>query len=385
MQTVIAFPEKPENPEKFNKAPLDLVMCEDCKLIQLRHSFNKDMLYREYWYQSGISPTMVKALRELADKATGLAKLKEDDIVIDIGSNDGTLLSGYPDYVKRVGFEPSNVAKLPEKGKSFLIRDFFNAKSYSSTMTEKAKVITACAMFYDLEDPNTFVHDIKECLDKNGIFIIQMNYLGSMITNKTYDDICMEHDEYYSIAVLERLLDMHELRILDAELNSVNGGSIRAYITHKENNLVISGGAQRLHLLKLSEASLKLDDINTYKEFARSLEANKRKTLDFINKELRKGKKFNISGASTRGLTQMQFLGLDKKQIMYVEDANPRKWGKYYADTGISIIDPRKDTGADYKIVLPYHFIDQIRENQRAFLERGGKLITIIPEFRVIG
>lgn len=200
MQTVIAFPEKPENPEKFNKAPLDLVMCEDCKLIQLRHSFNKDMLYREYWYQSGISPTMVKALRELADKATGLAKLKEDDIVIDIGSNDGTLLSGYPDYVKRVGFEPSNVAKLPEKGKSFLIRDFFNAKSYSSTMTEKAKVITACAMFYDLEDPNTFVHDIKECLDKNGIFIIQMNYLGSMITNKTYDDICMEHDEYYSIA-----------------------------------------------------------------------------------------------------------------------------------------------------------------------------------------
>ncbi len=227
----------------YPHAPLELVLCNvkdgGCGLLQLRHTVERDLMYRKYWYKSGISTTMVKALADIASAAERLVNLSTGDIVIDIGANDGTLLRQYktPGLVT-VGFEPSNLWKLGIEGNSKIINDYFNYESFRRELgSKKAKVITSIAMFYDLEDPNTFVEDIKKCLDENGVWIIQMNYLGLMLENNTFDNISHEHLEYYSLLSLLNLLDKHNLEAFDVELNDVNGGSFRIYIKHKGGNV----------------------------------------------------------------------------------------------------------------------------------------------------
>ena len=382
MQTVVAFPEKAD--AELPKAPLEVMMCTDCTLLQLRYSFNKELLYREYWYESHINPMMVKALKDVVDKATEIIRLEKGDIVIDIGSNDSTLLLNYPKDVVKVGFEPSNIAKIPEEN-GILVNDFFNAADYYKAMSKPAKMISSCACFYDLLDPNAFLQDVCKCLDRDGLFIIQINYLGLMIRNKTYDDIVIEHECFYSLRSLEFLLERNGLEVIDAELNSVNGGSIRVYIKHRESILSIEGGSERVRVLRLEEEAMGLGRLETYERFHDYMEMNKQKALSFIKGEVEKGKKISIEGCSTRGLVQLQYIGLTDRDIAYAIDKNPRKYNRYYANTKIKIFPPEDAYKVDYKLVLPYHFLEGIKRDNSDFTRDGGKLITLIPEFNVIG
>jgi hypothetical protein len=175
------------------------------------------------------------------------------------------------------------------------------------------------------------------------------------------------------------------LEIIDAELNAVNGGSVRVYIKHKESSLVIEGGNQRVHMLRLSENAMYLGRLETYEKFQDYMEKNKQKALSFINEEVKKGKKISVEGCSTRGLVQMQYLGLTNKEIAYAVDKNPRKYNRFYANTKIKILPPENSPLVDYKLVLPYHFLEGIKKDNDDFMKNGGKLITLIPEFTVIG
>jgi len=386
LQSVIAFPEKQD--AELPKAPLEVVMCSNCTMLQLRYSFNKEMLYREYWYESGTSPTMVRALKDVVDNAINVAKLDKGDTVLDIACNDGTLLNQYPDNenIRRIGVDPSNVIPKNVNGLQ-IINDFFPSKKLEDFLNgDTVKIITCCAAFYDILKPNEFVEGIRKILKPNGIFVVQMNYLGLMVENKTYDDICIEHELFYSLKALELLLGRHGMEVIDLELNDVNGGSIRAYIKQSGSALAVEGGKARVERLRLWERSIELDRLGTYQRFSRSIEENRQRVLKFIGEELKKGKVFHIRGASTRGLTQVQFMGLTNREVKFVEDANPRKWDRFYADTKIRIIRPDEAAKlkADYKIVLPYHFIAEISNGEKPFLKEGGKLIVLIPEFRVI-
>ncbi len=386
MQTIVAFPEEPNEP--LEKAPLEVVMCKNCTLVQLKHSYNQDMLYKNYWYESAVSTSMVNALRDVVNKATSIVKLNHSDIVLDIASNDSTLLRQYEQKgITRIGIDPSNVARMQKDEQIKLINTFFSYDALKDAMYKSASIITCCGMFYDLDSPNAFLDDIKKILAPDGIFVIQMNYLALMLKNKTYDDICGEHREYYSFKVMEFLLGRHSLNIVDAELNDVNGGSIRAYVQHSDSARKIEGAEARLNRIRATEKEMGLSDPKTYREFASDILKNKEIILSFINTELANKKVFHIRGASTRGLTQVQFLNLTSSQISFIEDANPRKWGRFYADTKIKIISPDEAKGkkVDYKIVLPYHFISEIAEQEREFIKNGGKLIVSIPEFRMIG
>ncbi len=377
----------------FESGPLELVLCNvkdgGCGLLQLKHTVERDLLYTKYWYRSGISKMMVKALADIASAGSKLTKLRSGDLVIDIGANDGTLLRQYNiTGLRTVGFEPSDLWKFATKGTTKIINDYFNHDAFQKEFgSEKAKLITSISMFYDLEDPNTFVEDIKKSLDKNGVWIIQMNYLGLMLEKNTFDNICHEHLEYYSLMSLENLLERHALEAFDVELNDVNGGSFRIYIRHKGSGVRgFPGCEERMERQKNYEAKMGFDDSRVYDKFAQRIEKTKKELSTFLKQERKKGKRIFIYGASTRGLVVLQYAGIDNKLIEAATDMNPEKWGKYIVGTGIPIIsiEQYRKKKPDFLFVLPYHFLEEIKEQEKEFLKAGGKMIVAIPNFEVI-
>jgi NDP-4-keto-2,6-dideoxyhexose 3-C-methyltransferase len=219
------------------RAPLNLVRCARCSLVQLGHTFPRESLYRQYWYRSGISPTMRAALEDIVSKACDIVNPSSGDIVIDIGCNDGTLLRSYQKAgLQLVGFEPAkNLVQEARKVSKDIFNDFFNYKIFAAQFDgSKAKIVTSIAMFYDLDDPNSFITDIVKCLDRTGIWVIQQNYLPAMLRNNGFDNIGHEHLTYYSLNTLRELLNKSGLEIFHVETNDVNGGSFRTYVCHRE-------------------------------------------------------------------------------------------------------------------------------------------------------
>jgi hypothetical protein len=373
-------------------APLELLLCDrntgGCGLLQLKHTVPGEVLYKKYWYKSGVNQTMRMALADVADKAEKLVKLYSDDIILDIGCNDGTLLRSYKSRnVSLVGFEPAiNLLKEARIGTTKIINAFFNYQNFGKEFGgRKAKIITTIAMFYDLEEPNQFVSDIVKTLDRDGIWIIQMNYLPSMLQNNAFDNIVHEHLEYYSLQSLEYLLDMHNLKTFDVELNDLNGGSFRIYVSHKDcEKYTIQKNVKDI---RESERMMHLDDYSTYDAFAKRIYDLRAKTHDFIKKEVENGRKVYVYGASTKGNTILQFYNLDNRLIKAAVERNPDKWGKKTIGTLIPIIseEQARREKPDYFLILPWHFIKEFRKREKSFLDAGGKFIMPLPRFEIIG
>lgn len=389
-QYVTNFVSVPE--EQGEKIPLQLDLCNDCKLLQLRHTTPPDLMYRQYWYKSGISTTMVAALSDITEKIEKLIPLKAGDMVVDTGPNDGTLLRSYRQKnLKLIGFEPAkNLAPLAAVGTTKVVNDYWNYKAFEREFgSEKAKVITSIAMFYDLEDPNGFVADITKALDKEGLWIIQMCYLPTMLEVNAFDNICHEHLQYYSLLSLKHLLARHKMTIFDVELNDVNGGSYRCYIKHDDAKTIkpFPGAQKRVEALDTYEAKLGLDGVKAYVEFTDRVNSIKDQVRNFIQSETARGKVVYIYGASTKGNVLLQYFDLDTRLIKAATDKNPDKWGKKTVGTMIPIIsiDQYRKDKPDYLLVLPWHFSKEIPEQEREFLKAGGKMIFPLPEFKVVG
>jgi hypothetical protein len=376
------------------KAPLELVLCEQksggCGLLQLRHTLDLDVLYSNYWYRSGVSTTMVKALENIVNSAQKLIPLSAGDIVIDIGSNDGTLLRQYktPDIIT-IGFEPSNLWESGIPGTTKIYQNYFTAKPYEKDFGDKkSKIITSIAMFYDLEYPNTFVKDVKNCLHRDGLWIIQVNYLGLMLENNTFDNISHEHLEYYSLLSIENILKRHDMETIDIELNTVNGGSFRLYVKHKNGSVKpFADAEERLRRQRAYEEKMQFGDREVYNVFATRIKSLKNELKSFLQKENEKGKSIFIYGASTRGLIVLHHFEISNELIDAATDKNSQKWGKYIIGTGIPIlsIEEYRKRKPDYLLVLPYHFLEEIQNQEKIFLEKGGKMIVPLPELRVVG
>ena len=381
------------------KAPLELVLCNQkdggCGLLQLKHTVSSEAMFRTYWYRSGINKSMTDELAGIAGKIESIVSLKSGDFIIDIGSNDGTLLRSYKRVpgLNLVGFEPArNLEELGKKGTTKIFTDFFNFSAWRKEFgNAKAKVITAIAMFYDLDDPNDFVSDVVKCLDDEGIFVIQMMYLPSFLKRNAFDGICHEHLEYYSLLSLENLLKRHGLEIFDVEMREhVNEGSLRVYIrkTGKGSSLNIPDGAEeRIASFRANEEDLGLGDKKVYEELVRKVLESKKKTFSFIRQEVAKGKKIHGYAASTKGNTTLQFYGLTPDLIKAIADRNPDKWGRITVGTRIPVIseeDSRK-MKPDYYFVLAWHFLPEFIERESEFFQRGGKFIVPMPEFKVMG
>ncbi len=380
-----------DDDKKSLSAPLDLVLCNKrkggCGLLQLKHTVPGDILFRQFWYKSGVNQTIKNDIEDIVQKSKNLVKLNSNDIVIDIGANDGTLLRNYNDKnIKTIGFEPAtNLISEAKVGLTEIINDFFNSKAFFEKFpNETAKIITSVSMFYDLENPNEFVSDIVKILDENGIWIVQMNYLVSMLENNAFDNIVHEHLEYYSLQSLEALLDRHNLTIFDVEFNKINGGSIRAYVKHKNcQKFSITNNVQET---RNYEKNFGLDNEKPYYDFVNRIKKLKSQTYDFIKNKVNDGNIIHIYGASTRGNTLLQYYDLNSTLIKFASDRNPSKWGKHTAGTNVSIIseeESRKEKPT-YYLILPWYFLDEFLEREKDYLDHGGKFIVPLPIFRII-
>lgn len=377
------------------KAPLELVLCDakqgGCGLLQLRHTVSSEAMYRNYWYRSGINQTMTNELADIAANAARVANLQAGDFVIDIGANDGTLLRGYKvPRLNTVGFEPArNLYEHGKEGTTKIIVDFFNKSAWTAAFGQaKAKAITAIGMFYDLDDPNTFVADVCQCLDDRGVFIIQMMYMPFALERNAFDGICHEHLEYYTMSSLEKLLTRHNLEVFDVEMREeINEGSVRFYIRKKNDLHVASADSQaRVAQLRLAEERLGLEVLSTYEALVERIQDARKKTLDFLSQEKAKGKTIHGYAASTKGNTTLQFYGITTELVDAIADRNPTKWGKHTVASGIPIIseEDSRSKQPDYYFVLAWHFLPEFLKREENFLNQGGRFIVSMPEFKVV-
>lgn len=367
--------------------PLSLVLCEPatgCGLLQLEHSVDRDKLYKHYYYRSNCNPLMIQALRDITVSVNKYVRLKPGDIVVDIGSNDNTLLQQYTEKnLTRVGFEPAkNIARESSDKQITTFNDYFSRHTFEMFFGErKAKVVTSIAMFYDLDDPNKFVCDVAEILDDDGVWIIQMSYLPSMLNVVAFDNICHEHLEYYSLKSLEYLLARHGLKVVDVELNDTNGGSFRVYIKHHKSGYPRYGKA-RVETLHEVEAQSNLHDLHTYETFSKNAKNIKNMLADFVKKETVRGKSIYALGASTKGNTLLQYVGLDSHLITLAAEKSRDKIGKRMVGTNIPIISQAEalKRPPDYFLVLPWHFLVSFVAQLHPYLNAGGKLLVPMPK-----
>ena len=387
----------PEQPDGV-KAPLELVLCKRCTLLQLRHTVPGDAMYQNYWYRSGTNQTMRNALADIANTSERLMNLRAGESVLDIGCNDGTLLASYETKgIFRIGFDPAaNLAASSRKVADRVVSGFFAAEQFDRDpvlKTCRPKIVTSIAMFYDLEDPNQFVSDIKSVMHPDGVWVVQMSYLPLMLKQHDFGNICHEHLEYYSLESLEYLLKLHDFVVSDAQLNDVNGGSIRVFIQNRDADRTSLGdaayrrlAADRVSAMRAQEAKMGLGEPRTYLEFATWVERIKDDVSRFIGERVHSGKKVAVYGASTKGNVMLQYFGLDHDMITAASERNPDKWGKVTVGTRIPIVSEEEARTAkpDYFLVLPWHFVEEFRAREKNYLLGGGRFIVPLPHFTLI-
>jgi hypothetical protein len=375
--------------------PLELVRCdmtsdqEACGLIQTKHTVPGSILYSSYWYRSGVNRTMTENLHGIARGVEAIVSLESGDLVVDIGCNDGTLLDGYQaEGLRYLGFDPSDVARYAiEKGYD-VVNDFYSAQALRARRPDqKAKAITSIAMFYDLEYPRTFVADVAEALAERGIWVMELHYLPMMLEANAFDAIVHEHLEYYSLAVIERLVGEEGLEVVSAELNDMNGGSIRLFIGHAGQHTRTPEQLEALSALRVKEFELALDSPEPYEAFRLGSERVRDDLIAMCKQFHDEGKKIHVYGASTKGNTILQYAGLDNSYIEAAADRNPDKFGSETIATKIPIIseEDSRAMNPDYYLALPWHFLEEFLEREQEFLKRGGKFIVPLPEVRVVG
>jgi hypothetical protein len=373
--------------ENIATGPLCLSQCASCGLVQLRHNYDLGRLYGQtYGYRSGLNQSMVQHLHRKVERIRGLVKLQPRDLVVDIGANDSTLLRAYPDSLTLVGVDPSGL-----KFKQYypphiqLIPDFFSASLVQRAFPgRRAKVITSIAMFYDLERPQAFVDEVAGLLDDEGIWVFEQSYLPFMLETNSYDTICHEHLEYYSLRQIMHMTERAGLKVVDIEFNDVNGGSFsitaaRRSAPHSEARALIDETLRREHDLKLS-------DRGTYLRFAQTAVEHRGALVAFLTRLRQEGKKVLGYGASTKGNVLIQYCGLTPELVPYIAEVNQDKFGAYTPGSKIPIVSESEARAMkpDYFIVFPWHFRAGIVKREAEFLDRGGKFIFPLPRIDVV-
>lgn len=379
------FPKSPG--EKLSKGPLDLVWCPDSGLLQMKQSYSLDEMYGEnYGYRSGLNASMVRHLQQKIATLERFAALGSDDLVVDIGSNDATSLKAYSRTRKRVGIDPTGV-----KFKSYytdgiqLIPDFFSAAAlHKGVPGAKAKVVTSIAMFYDLERPMDFVRDIESVLADDGIWHFEQSYMPSMLRTNSYDTICHEHLEFYSFKVVKNMLEQSGMRVIDVQMNAINGGSFA--VTACRKTARFTSNAPIIEWLLRQEDAMGLDTPRPYRQFEERVFQHRKDLRALVDALVADGKKIVGYGASTKGNVLLQFCGLTTKQIPCIAEVNEDKFGAFTPGTNIPIVSEAdaKKMKPDYFLALPWHFKNGILEREKEFLASGGKFIFPLPEIEIV-
>jgi cyclopropane fatty-acyl-phospholipid synthase-like methyltransferase len=379
----------------LSRGPLELVACtatgnrKACGLVQLRQSYNLEEMYGEnYGYRSSLNRAMVKHLEDKVHQLVERYPLKADDIVLDIGSNDGTLLSFYPEEnVTVVGIDPTAQKFASYYRKHIcLIPDFFSAELFREKFgSRRARIVTSIAMFYDLENPLSFMEDVASILEKDGIWHFEMSYLPAMVRTMGYDTICHEHLEYYSLRQINWMTARCGLKILNVEFNETNGGSFAITVARRSSSYP-ENTAQLEELLR-DEETQGLNSVAQHRAFEAAVKSHKAKLLALLLR-LKEQKHMVLGyGASTKGNVLLQHCGITSELLPAIAEVNEDKFGCFTPGTNIPIISEREAHAMkpDYFLVLPWHFRDNIVQRESAFLRGGGKMIFPLPAVETVG
>ena len=373
----------PSKNAKITKGNLSLILCNQCKLLQLENNFNPNEMYGEnYGYMSSLNKSMMTHLKLKALNFQKKYKLKSGQNILDIGSNDGTFLSYFNKNFNLFGCDPTikkfsryyrkDIKQMP----NFFTGDLFKDKKFN--------LITSISMFYDLPDPSKFAKEINSILDKNGVWHIELSYMPMMLKNISYDTICHEHLEYYSLKSLKYLLDKAGLKIISLAFNQINGGSIELDVAKKKSKF--KEIKQLISWVLESEKRNKYNEISRQKDFFKQCINHKfllKKLLITLKKQ---NKKVYGYGASTKGNVILQFSKIDSKLIKYIGEVNKFKFNKYTPGSKIKIVSEKqlKKFKPDYLLVLPWHFKDHILKREHQYLKNGGKFIFPLPDIEII-
>ncbi|MBN9418697.1 MAG: class I SAM-dependent methyltransferase [Candidatus Eremiobacteraeota bacterium] len=376
----------------LRRLPTSLVRCDPmrdesaCGLLQMEYTVPPSILYSSYWYRSGTNQTMRDHLGGIVEQATAMSS-QPTRLVLDIGCNDGTLLSNYPTEVEKVGIDPSVIGREVNLPNTRVINDLFPCKELTSVLGgRRFDVVTAIAMFYDLEAPVDFVRNIAEVLAPEGLWVFEMSYMPTMLKKTSYDTICHEHLEYYSLAVIERILEAANMKVVRAELNDSNGGSLRCFATHSTNFSYKNADFQTaITRLRESEFDLALDTDTPYRQFQERINVHREELSQLLWGLKREGKKIHIYGASTKGNTILQWCGLDNRVIDYAAERNPDKFGAKTLGTDIPIISEADSRAMkpDFYLVLPWHFREEFVQREKDTVAGGTGLIFPLPTIEI--
>jgi hypothetical protein len=375
--------------------PLELVKCRDngsgktCGLVQLKQSFQADEMYGiNYGYRSGLNRSMVDHLQKKADKIKSTVSLASNALILDIGSNDSTLLQAmHIPGLRMVGMDPTG-AKFQQYYPPHitLIPDFFSAARFQQEFgQDPAKVVTSIAMFYDLEAPLEFVKQVYEILAEDGVWVFEQSYLPTMLAMTSYDTICHEHAEYYALKQILWMLDRVGFVVLDVELNAANGGSFSVMAAKKGASYARNEAA--VGQLLGEEEKIGLSDMGIYNRFRDRVFKHREDLQQFLCNARNRGEKIIGYGASTKGNVILQFCGITRDQLPCIAEVNSDKFGAVTPGTKIPIVSEQEARSMNPTgfLVFPWHFRDSIIARETQFLASGGKLIFPLPRIEVVG
>tara|TARA_Y100000031_G_scaffold152677_1_gene196300 strand:- start:390 stop:1610 length:1221 start_codon:yes stop_codon:yes gene_type:complete len=368
------------------KAYLNVLMCKKCKLVQLDRNFDLNYLYgKNYGYRTGINKTMTDHVRKIVRKCSTLIKLKPKQYVLDIGSNDATLLNFYANDIIKVGVDPLvNKYKKFYKKINYKISNFFKIKDIEKIkIKKKFKIISALSVFYDLRDPNKFIKEIKKILDDKGVFVLEHVDLYYIIKNNIFDTICHEHLIFYSSKIIIEMMKNNGLKVFNHEYNEINGGSSRYYICHSKTNFKVSKNIKKV-LLRENLQGIEIK--KTYKVFFTKILNEKIKLIKLIKKIKNEEQDIHGYGASTKGNVLLQFYNINNKVVNYIADRNPLKWNSFTPGTRIKIISESQSRKIKphFYLVLPWHFKNEILIREKNIRKKGTKFIFPLPKVRVV-
>jgi 2-polyprenyl-3-methyl-5-hydroxy-6-metoxy-1,4-benzoquinol methylase len=371
--------------EKVKKDFINLSICESCKLVQLKNKYNLKYMYGpDYGYRTGINKTMTNHVKNVTSYLSKISKIKPKDYVLDIASNDGTLLNSYNNKIVTFGIDPIlNKYKKYYKNINFYSNNFFSKKKILLKTKKKFKIITALSVFYDLKDPNKFLKDVYDILHDDGFFLLEFADLASLIEFNMFDTICHEHAEYYSTEVLIKMFKKNNFKLITINQNNINGSS-KQYLLVKSNSK-IKINMKMIKKIVNYEKKLKLDSFNTYKKFFNKIINLKNKLNFFLKKQTKLGKIIHGYGASTKGNTLLQFYKTNRKYIRFIADRNPDKFGLKTPGTNIKIISEEisRSYNPDYYLVLPWHFKEEILKREKRIRKKGTKFIFPLPTIKI--
>lgn len=380
------FPQSPATPAAT--APLQLAWCQESGLVQLAHNYDAGAMFGDnYGYRSGLNQSMVQHLSRKVAGLERLVSLKPGDIVVDIGSNDATTLKAYKSPgLTKIGIDPTG-----RKFQAFytdditLVADFFSSAAYCSVQPgRKARIVTSIAMFYDLESPIEFARQVELILAEDGVWHLEQSYLPAMLKTLSYDTVCHEHLEYYSLAVIAKIMEAARLKIVDVSQNNVNGGSFAVTVAKQASSL--RADLPIIGWMLEQEKRMGLGTSRPYQEFADRAARHREDLKRLIGALNAAGNTVLGYGASTKGNVTLQYCGFTSADIPAIADVNPEKFGRVTPGSHIPIISELQAHAMrpDYFLVLPWHFKEGILNREQEFRDRGGKFIFPFPEIEIV-